>query len=49
MLRRSHAYVLMGNHVHLLVSSPLLGAASETLRPTTQIGLRLYDHPAEGE
>jgi len=31
-----HAYVLMGNHVHLLAGSTLAGAAASTLRRTTQ-------------
>jgi putative transposase len=39
-----HAYVLMGNHVHLLVSSPLVGAASATLRRTAQCYVQMFNH-----
>jgi putative transposase len=39
-----HAYVLMGNHVHLLVSSSQLGAASATLRRTTQCYVQMFNH-----
>ncbi len=39
-----HGYVLMGNHVHLLVSSPQLGAASATLRRTTQCYVQMFNH-----
>lgn len=39
-----HAYVLMGNHVHLLVSSPQVGAASATLRRTAQCYVQMFNH-----
>ncbi len=39
-----HAYVLMTNHVHLLVSSSQLGAASATLRRTTQCYVQMFNH-----
>jgi putative transposase len=39
-----HAYVLMSNHVHLLVSSPQRGAASATLRRTAQCYVQMFNH-----
>ena len=39
-----HAYVLMDNHVHLLVSSAHPGAASATLRRTTQCYVQMFNH-----
>jgi len=39
-----HAYVLMGNHVHLLVSAPRVGAASATLHRSTQCYVQAFNH-----
>jgi putative transposase len=39
-----HAYVLMSNHVHLLVSAPRLGAASATLHRATQCYVQAFNH-----
>jgi putative transposase len=39
-----HAYVLMGNHVHLLTSSPRAGAASATLHRSTQCYVQAFNH-----
>jgi len=39
-----HAYVLMSNHVHLLVSSEHTGATSATLRRTTQCYVQMFNH-----
>src|SRR6185369_2612371 len=39
-----HAYVLMGNHVHLLAGSTLAGAAASTLRRTTQCYVQMFNH-----
>jgi putative transposase len=38
-----HAYVLMSNHVHLLVSSLHTGAASAALRRTTQCYVQMFN------
>ena len=39
-----HAYVLMGNHVHLLAGSTLAGAAASALRRTTQCYVQMFNH-----
>jgi len=39
-----HAYVLMSNHVHLLVSSLRAGTASAALRRTTQCYVQMFNH-----
>ena len=39
-----HAYVLMGNHVHLLVSAPRPGAVSATLHRSTQCYVQAFNH-----
>ena len=39
-----HAYVLMSNHVHLLVSSLRAGAASAALRRTAQCYVQMFNH-----
>jgi len=38
-----HAYVLMGNHVHLLLSSALAGAVSRALRNATQCYVQWFN------
>src|SRR5258706_4295898 len=39
-----HAYVLMGNHVHLLTSAPRPGAVSATLHRSTQCYVQAFNH-----
>jgi putative transposase len=38
-----HAYVLMGNHVHLLVTSRVHGAASAALKRSTQCYVQMFN------
>jgi putative transposase len=39
-----HAYVLMGNHVHLLAGSARPGAAAAAMRRTTQCYVQMFNH-----
>jgi putative transposase len=39
-----HAYVLMGNHVHLLVGAACPGAAAAAMRRTTQCYVQMFNH-----
>ena len=39
-----HAYVLMGNHVHLLTSAEWPGAATATLHRSTQCYVQAFNH-----